>query len=146
MIAYFDSSALAKRYIGEVGTHVVLDIFAHAQLILSSRLGWLEVVSAVSRLFRENKLRCADEVIRAVDEDFATVIGIIEVSSQVIAEARGLTMQHGLRAGDAIQLASTLSARAWHGADIVFVCADERLNTIARLCSVPVINPQETTS
>jgi hypothetical protein len=54
--AYFDSSALAKRYIVEPGTAEVLKHCSNASEILLSILCIPELISAFNRLAREKKI------------------------------------------------------------------------------------------
>ena len=138
---FFDSSALVKRYVAEPGTEVVLSLVGRAELCLASRFTWLEVLSAVVRVFKEGTLSNARGVIRALDEDFHALLGIVEITPALMAEARRLTIQHALRAADSVQLSSALSARAIHSADIRFVCADQRLNEAAASEGLAVLNP-----
>ncbi len=141
MILFFDSSALAKRYVQEIGTTAVLNLIERAELLLASRLTWLEVTTAVARIARSGRLTTPNEVIRALDEDFSMLIGILEITPRVIADARKAVLQHDLRAGDAIQLATALTARVLHGGDILFVCADQRLIVAARSESIDTVVP-----
>jgi len=138
---FFDSSALAKRYLQEVGTDSVLRLIDEAELVLASRLCWLEVTSAVARVARDGLLRETDEVIQALDDDFATLIGILEVTPIVVADARRLALRHALRAADAVHLATVLVAVLWHGADTFFVCSDQRLLAAAKTEKLQVIDP-----
>lgn len=143
MILFFDSSALAKRYVRETGTGVVLDLVRRAERLFASRLTWLEVTSAVTRAARERQITNADEIIRALDDDFAVLINILEVTPTVISDARSLARRHGLRAGDAMQLASALYAiaKAEWSEQLVFVSSDNELNRAAEKERLTVLNP-----
>jgi len=139
---FIDSSALAKRYVRESGTDLVLTLFDQAQQVLASRLTWLEVTAAVARIARTGSLSAPEAVLRALDDDFAIRISILEVSSAVISDARQLANRHELRAADSVQLATALTARSWHGADTRFLCSDRRLVAAAVAEELTAINPQ----
>ena len=141
MIFFFDSSALAKRYVREPGTDSVLDLIRGAESLLASRLTWLEVTSAVSRATRERSLTKSEEILRSLDEDFATLIEILEVTPAVISDARRIAIRHALRAGDAVQLATAHTARLWHGDSVRFVCSDRKLLDTARAEGLEATDP-----
>lgn len=145
MITFFDSSALAKRYVAETGTDVVLRLIDDAELVLASRLTWLEVTAAVSRAARDGVITKADEIVKALDEDFAVLININEVTPTVVSEARTFALRHVLRAGDALQLATAMAAMAqWEARDrFRFVSSDLELNRAAEQEKLVVLNPVE---
>lgn len=142
MILVFDSSALAKRYVRESGTEAVLDLIQSAELVLASRLTWVEITSAVVRVARTGRLPESGEVIRAIDDDFSTLIGILEVTPSIIADARRASILHGLRAADAIQFATARTASSWHGEETKFVCADRELLAAIRSEGMDTISPE----
>ena len=142
MILVLDSSALAKRYLRETGTEAVLDLIRSAKSVLASRLTWVEITSAVVRVARTGRLPESGEIIRAIDDDFSTVIGIMEVTPAIIADARRATILHGLRAADAIQFATARTASSWHGDETKFVCADRELLAAMRSEGIDTILPE----
>jgi len=141
VILFFDSSSLAKRYVREPGTEAVLSLMTRAELLSASRLTWVEVTSAITRAGRDRSLENADEYIRALDDDFSVVIDIIDVTANVIADTRRLVRRYGLRAGDAVQLASVQEATIRYGKPVRFVCSDRRLVTTAREEAVDTLDP-----
>lgn len=143
MILLFDSSALAKRYVREPGSDTVLVLVGGAELLSASRLTWVEVTSAITRAGRDEDLENADECVRALDHDFSITIDIIEVNANVIAGARRLVRRHGLRAGDAVQLASVQEAVHQYGKPVRFVSSDRRLVATARAEGIETIDPVE---
>jgi predicted nucleic acid-binding protein len=88
---FFDSSALAKRYIEEKGSDQVQAILSSASALAVSVICVPEIVSALCRRRRERKLSTEEyrsaraSVISDIDD--ATVVGITE---EVIAQAVGL--------------------------------------------------------
>lgn len=118
MIVFADSSALVKLYADEDGSDAIraIDEFVTAQITR------VEVPAA---LWRKHRLReLTPRLTRALVTDFeddwfgddggARRIEGVRMTSLVLEDAARLTGAHGLRAYDAIQLAS---ARAVRGAD-----------------------------
>lgn len=122
MNVFFDSSALAKRYIEEKGSDQVQAILSYASTLAVSVICVPEIVSALCRRRRERKISTEEyrnakaSVLSDVDD--ATVIGITE---EVIAQAVVLLEQFPLRSADALHIAC---ASAW--STDLFVSADER--------------------
>jgi predicted nucleic acid-binding protein len=125
---FFDSSALAKRYIEEKGSDQVQAILSSASALAVSVICVPEIVSALCRRRRERKV--STEAYRDAkasvlsDIDDATVIGITD---EVIAQAVALLEQFPLRSADALDIAC---ASEW-SADL-FVSADDRQCKAAR--------------
>lgn len=149
---YFpDSSALVKRYTLEAGSGWTRNLFARdgSTRILVSRISWVEVLSALSRLRREQQLDrdTFDDSTGAVEQHFRSEYQLVEIDSVVVELAGGLVKKHPLRAYDAVQLASAL--RMYNAFSSVpdlrfhFVCADVRLHGIAADEGLSVANPSE---
>ena len=83
MNSYFiDTSALVKRYIAEIGSkwiQLLTDPDANNKLILS-RITWIEVLSAFSRLKRESVIddNIFDAVLQSFEFDWYTQYHIVE--------------------------------------------------------------------
>jgi len=122
MRVYFDSSALAKKYIEEPGMDEVKDKCGQAEEVLVSGICLPEIVSAFCRLRREGRMpeaiyrRLRDEL--AMDLTQATVI---DPGFEVLAEAVACLEKTALRTLDAIHAAS-----ARHAQCDLFVSADKR--------------------
>jgi predicted nucleic acid-binding protein len=125
---FFDSSALAKRYVEEKGSDQVQAILSTASALAVSVLCIPEVVSALCRRRRERKVSTQEyrnakaSVLSDIDD--ATVIGITE---EVIAQAVALLEQFSLRSADALHVAC---ASEW--STDLFVSADDRQCGAAR--------------
>ena len=52
MIYYLDSSALVKRYIREDGTDKMNSVIAGAQILVTSKLTYAEILSAFFKKYR----------------------------------------------------------------------------------------------
>lgn len=130
--AYFDTSALFKRYVEEPGRRGVLQLLRRHDCVTSAVLP-VEVRSALRRRVADGTLdtRRASEILRrlAADRAFWTVV---EVTRDVLAGAEALAATHPLRTLDAIHVASAQLFQArMTTAELIFVSADARQTTAA---------------
>ncbi len=150
MSLYFlDSSAIVKRYVAEIGTGWVLNLhkpFAQ-NIIYVAQITGVEVVSAISRRLRGNKLtqKSADKAIFRFKRDFASKLRIIRTNDIIISEAMQLSEKHFLRGYDAVQLAIALELEkrftVKNFASIIFISADNALNSAAQTEGLTIDNP-----
>jgi uncharacterized protein len=130
--AYFDTSALIKRYVTEPGRREVLQLLRKNECVVSAVLP-VEVRSALRRRVAEGTLD-ATRVARILkrftaDRAFWT---FVEVSREVLAAAETLSAVHPLRALDAIHVASAQLFTDRIGSPVfTFVSADTRQTTAA---------------
>ena len=134
-----------KRYVRESGAVTVRRLLK-ADAGAASRLSEVEVASALARRAREGAFSVAerDRALAALADDFATLI-IVEFTSEISADARALLLRHGLRAADAVQLASCLYLQREMSQVLPFVAFDDRLTEAARgegLTVVPASKPR----
>lgn len=131
MIAYFDASALAKRYIAEDGSEQV-GSWLQAPIIATSRWTHVEVLSAISRRCREGSmtLEQRNRVATALNEDLVSFT-VVDLTANIIAIADSLLARHALRAGDSVQLASALFLKQRTGETVRFHAFDVHLNVAA---------------
>jgi predicted nucleic acid-binding protein len=119
---FFDSSALAKRYIEEKGSAQVQAILSSASSLAVAVICVPEIVSALCRLRRERRLSTEEyrnaKASLLTDVDDATVIGITD---EVIAQAVALLEQFPLRSADALHIAC-----AFEWSTELFISADDR--------------------
>ena len=117
-----------------------MDVVRAEDNLVFSALAQVEVPSAIWRKEREG-LMSVDEVGVALDAfetdwcgsaDAEPVFAVIGASPTVLDRAALLTGRHGLRAGDAVQLASALAARLADVECTTMLCFDERLRLAAR--------------
>ena len=122
MRTYFDTSALAKRYVREAGTEAVLAKCSEATEIVISVISVPELVSALNRLRRENSITAEQYSSLKKDAiaDFRQAI-FVEISPMVLQEAIFCLESAPLRAMDAIHIATARRT----GCDS-FVSADRR--------------------
>lgn len=136
MTTFCDASAILKQYVPESGAAVVA---ALDERLVVSDLSAVEVPSAIWRKHRMGELAPEDAsvLVAAFGHDlrggtydvprYATVA----LGTEVLAQAAALLPRHGLRAGDAIQLASAITARASLEFCDTFATFDRRLGIAA---------------
>ena len=130
--AYFDTSALIKRYVDEPGRPEVLRLLRKNQCVVSAVLP-VEVRSALRRRVGEKTLdaKRVPGILKRLAADRAYWT-IIEVSREVLATAESLSGAHPLRALDAIHVASAkLFADRLVSQTFTFVSADSRQTDVA---------------
>lgn len=150
MPAYFlDTSAVVKRYISETGSFWVINLLrpsAKNSLYVSS-LCEVEVVSALARRRKglHISVQSADKSIKRFQINFEKNFLIVEATVDVLKKAADLADLHELRGYDAVQLASAIIAdqdRVKHNlSKIIFVSADQKLNTAAQSEGLQIENP-----
>jgi predicted nucleic acid-binding protein len=130
--AYFDTSALVKRYVDQPGRREVQQLLRRHDCVAAAILP-VELRSALRRRVAERTLdssRVAEILKRiAADRAYWTVI---EVGAEVLSGAEALVSVHPLRTLDALHVASAqLFAVRLSIADLMFVSADKRLTDVA---------------
>ena len=133
MIAYFDTSALVKRYLVEEGTEQIAALWSDAQFRAVSRLAYAETLSALHRKEREHPSDQAElrEVRARFERDWRTLL-IVEISSQLDPWVRRLLNQYPLKGADVVHLASCLLLGSRLDDPLIFACWDRRLRRAAR--------------
>ena len=128
MNVFFDSSALAKRYVQEPGSDRVEEILSLASSLGVSVICISEVVSALCRCRRERKLSQQQylKAKRALFEDIEDA-SIIHLTDAVIVRAVELLERWTVRSSDSLHVAS---AAEWSAE--LFVSGDERQCKAAR--------------
>jgi predicted nucleic acid-binding protein len=130
--AYFDTSALIKRYVEEPGRGPVLQLLRRHACVTSAVLP-VEIRSALRRRVSEGTLDAAalPGILRRVAMDRAYWT-LVEVASEVLVSAEALAAAHPLRALDAIHVASAqLVAGRLAPTALTFVSADARQSAAA---------------
>jgi uncharacterized protein len=128
---FVDTSALAKRYIPEIGTSWVLSwiLPPAGHVVLMAELATVEMFSLLARRQREGKLAPTQvSILQAsfllhVEEEFL----VVPLDSVVLQSARQLVTRYPLRTLDAIQLASALQGVNTLNEPMTFVSADVNL-------------------
>jgi len=106
----------------------------------TARLSAVEVASALARRCREGSFSTAqrDRALAALEHD-CSVLHLVELSPQIVAQARGLLLRHPLRAGDAVQLASALFLQRELEETVVLAAYDELLKSAGRAEGLTVV-------
>ena len=137
-VAYYDSSALVKKYVSEAGSAYIHGLITDKRIIpFISKLTLVEVSSALLRRAAPTEIT---RVLVDFDHDAATLYTAITLDDVVVGEAFRLVRRHRLRGCDALQLATALRiARRIPG--LLFVAADDALNAAAQTEGLAVENP-----
>jgi predicted nucleic acid-binding protein len=132
MIAYFDTSALVKFYIDEKDSDLVKKIIDTSEIVFTSKIAYIEILSVFFRLKREGAIAEKDH--RKILKSFITDWGsyaLIEVTDRVMIISGQLVELYPLRSLDAIHLGSALFVQKEVEEDMAFVCFDARLGRAA---------------
>jgi predicted nucleic acid-binding protein len=131
LIRYFDASALVKRYVEEPSSEIVRQGMREA-ILTTSRLSEVEVTSALVRRWRQGDLtqEALDRTLDALQADLRS-LNLIEPVAEITALAGTLLRRHPLRAGDALQLASSVYLQRKVRGKLEFWAFDQRLNEAA---------------
>ncbi len=133
-ILFFDSSALAKRYMPEVGTDWVrqqTDLKAGNEIFIA-HITLVELYSAIARHYHDAQIDLTGlQTFRSLlMQHVQSQYFVLTLSSSIITRALSLHETHRLRAYDSIQLASALELNARlavTGQSLIFVASDTRL-------------------
>jgi len=152
---FFDSSALAKRYIPEAGTAWVRQItnMKTGFQIVISEIALVEISNAIARRRSEGRFSSAMAVslVNLLMRHASTHYRIYPLDDDVIAQAQQLSLDYApkLRSLDAIQLACAIlmnqSIVAAQQPPLTFVCADTRLLTVAAAEGMTPLDPNTMT-
>ncbi len=150
MAVYFvDSSALVKRYINEVGSVWVLNLFNPVlnNEVLIAAIASVEIVAAITRRIRGGSISVTDATATCnqFKNDLISEYQVIEITQKIINSAMALAQTYGLRGYDAVQLAVGCAVNDLCMANslppIIFVSADKELNTAAGSEGLIIENP-----
>ena len=133
MIAYFDASALVKRYVSERRSDETIELSTKVDLVATSLVSRAEVAAAFAKAVRIGLL--SDDEARKAQRTFTGEwpdLARIPVTEALVARADTLAWDHALRGYDAVQLASALTWQESLGTDIVVATFDTQLWKAAR--------------
>jgi predicted nucleic acid-binding protein len=125
---FFDSSAFAKRYVEEAGSHVVDSLCQEATEVALCVLCVPEIISALNRRVREGLLtdREYTESKQYLSQDIRDAV-IVNLVPQVVSTCTKILEASPVRAADALQIACALE---WETE--LFVSADKRQISAAK--------------
>jgi len=136
VIVYLDSSAIVRQYLAdEEATSYLAAITIETRSVVTARLSYVEVRAALAAARRATRLtpRQHDQAVDDFETDWATY-EVMELTRLRSERAGAVAETFGLRAGDAIQLASVLELDP---EQTVLVAWDSRLRMAARVAGVP---------
>jgi predicted nucleic acid-binding protein len=138
-IYFIDSSALVKRYISEIGSAWVVDLFnptLNNEVFIAAITG-VEIIAAITRRSRGGSISIADATLirNQFKTDLQQDYQIVEITENIINSGMVLSETYGLRGYDAIQLAAGRAVNSLCIANglppLIFVSADNELNAAA---------------
>lgn len=144
-VFFVDTSALAKRYISEVGSvwvrSWILPKVQHQVVVSETVL--VEMASLLGRHARSGNLSmvASNRLQRTFKRHFQSQYIVIKLATPILREASTIVGKHGLRALDAIQLACAVRAQKQINTPIIFISADANLLIAATAEGFGVDNP-----
>ncbi len=113
---YMDTSALVKLFVEEDGNDLVSALAEGqmgADVLLVSRLGYTEATVSLSRMVHLGRISAADlpHLLGSLDDYWDQSIQEVDLTEEVLEDARQLAQRFPLRTYDAIHLASAREAR-----------------------------------
>jgi uncharacterized protein len=133
--AHFDTSALVKLFLTGDGSEQAMTLFAAAEVAVASALAFVEVRAALAAAVRAGRMEAAAfETAKADLQILRETFAVIDPGA-VLDAAADAAERHGLRAYDAVHLASALAVAA---DDLVFVCWDADLSAAASRAGLAV--------
>ncbi|WP_071191947.1 type II toxin-antitoxin system VapC family toxin [Trichormus sp. NMC-1] len=150
-VYFFDSSALVKRYVAEIGSAWVMSLCNPTlkSTVFIAAITAVEITAAISRRFRGGSVSYTDAttVYHQLRNDIQSEYQVIEITDIIINSAMALAEKHGLRGYDAVQLAGAKAinnlciANSLH--PLTFISADQELNNAAVNEGLVVDNPND---
>ena len=127
----------------EAGSSEVQGLLTRGAPVASATIAYAELYSGLTRRHREGglsqlqyRLAC-----RRFERDWMALVKV-ELGAEILSSARGLIQRHGLRAFDAIHLASALALQAAANEPVTFVASDQRLLRAAAGERLATVNPE----
>ena len=140
---FFDTSALVKRYHGEIGSDNVDRIFdQNDRTIIISNITITEMISAFKRKENVGKIdsKTMEMTISKFFADVLTEFIVLELTNEHIKESIQLVTKRNLRTLDALQLGTALEIK---GIGCIFVSADKSLCKTAKHEGMQIMNPED---
>jgi uncharacterized protein len=147
---YFDPSALVKLYVDEKGSEEVRRLASglKAEGLATSVIGRTEMMAAVARMPGGSRLTVDEAAVlaRRIGADFSrSILVALPLGAGTLAKAEEYCARHGLRAYDAVHLASAWELSGLRSTFLLgparLVTYDDELADAARAEGVPVLRP-----
>ncbi|MSQ12908.1 MAG: PIN domain-containing protein [Dehalococcoidia bacterium] len=144
---YLDTSALMKRYRTELGTEAVRELVGNRSpedVFVTSQITTLEVEAAAARALRGRMLEqeAYDVLLGWSAQDVGRVFALYPVTGETIRKAIDVTRTHGLRAGDAVHVATALEFTGSRSVVVLVTSDKELLTVVARERWLVGLDPQ----
>ena len=139
MKIFFDTSALAKRYVEEPGSDQIEYLFLSlATKVFVCTLAFPEFATALGRKVRDNEIpkKAATHAVEEFEKDWEGLYIKIPVSDNLAESAASLAIQYPLKGADAVHLASAVST-----SPDLFVVADHQLIAAAEKLDLTSYDP-----
>lgn len=143
-IWFADTSALIKRYVREPGSDWLRNEVATHDIVIS-QLTPIELTAALGRRFRQGVIsrfafyQARRMFLLHLQADQYT---LIDLEQPIVDEAMRLTFRQGLRAYDAVQLATALeTCKTMDRSRFVFLTSDVALEAVGKAEGLPTDNP-----
>ncbi|MCW5935189.1 MAG: type II toxin-antitoxin system VapC family toxin [Fimbriimonadia bacterium] len=138
-VYYLDSSALLKQYAQEVGSEWVQNLtdVQNIHILFVSLITGVEIVSALTQRVRQGSIdvQAAKQAVHAFRQDWFHHYEVILTTDEVIDRAMQIAEAYGLRAYDAVQLASACWVQqrliSQGSVPLEFISSDSDLNQAA---------------
>lgn len=140
---FFDTSAVVKRYVPEIGTawvRTTLDPTSGHEVHMAS-LTAVEAISAIARRQRGGTLSRgnANLALSQFRDDLLNQYVVVDITPMLVNDAMQLAEKHCLRGSDALQLAVALEVNKRQA--LTLVSADIELNAAAGAEGLAVDDP-----
>lgn len=148
-VFYYDSSALVKRYIAELGSGWVRRQTGRdaGHLSITIVLSGPEIIAAVVRRARGGHLSQRDErrAVLSFRQDWRSLFFVVSVDQRIVNRAMDIAESHGLRGYDAVHVADALVIQHDQQIrgldDLTFVSADREQLAAAAAEGLAVEDP-----
>jgi uncharacterized protein len=141
MRLFFDTSALLKKYISEIGSDNVDKLFMSAQEIFVSTIAQIESISALKRLVIEKEITETnyEDIKNEITQDFQ-FFNVIDLNNEIINSSIEMIDKYQLKSLDSIQLGTAIVLRKEIS---YFVACDQKLLKAVQKEGFKFINPNE---
>lgn len=148
-VLFFDSSALVKRYLTEVGSAWVASLLDMplGHTIVVATITQVESAAALAARYRAGTITQSerDDLVDLLALHFDTDYQQIAIEEPILSRAVALTQNHRLRGYDAVQLAAALVVHDQYVAagfpGITLISADNDVNMAAQAEGITAHNP-----
>lgn len=139
---FWDTSALVPLLVAEQASEMIVRAYQEDRTVVVAWTTGIECVSAFSRKRRENHI--SEGLLASILQRLADVRAnwaVAEPTLHLVTLAERIITRHGLRAADAIQLASAVASSSFEGAQPEMVCLDRRLTQAAMAEGFRILPP-----